>query len=414
MLARMAVELSRSEARRTALAAQGFDRARPASVTPHSLHAVMRRIGVAQIDSVNVFSRSHYMPFFSRLGAYDTAQFDRLAFAGTSAYTEYWAHVATVIPRDDWALWGFRMREYADSHPWFAANRDTIAWVRAELAHRGPSRPADIEADAHRGKKGPWWDWSVTKKALETMFLSGEVAIAGRRGFERRYALAEHVIPADVLARHVERPDAIRELVSRAARSYGVATTSDLADYYRLSVKETAIAARELADAGELEACTVADWGRDGEAGAAWLHSDARTPRRVSATALLTPFDPVVWFRDRASRMFDFDYRIEIYTPAAKRTHGYYSLPVLVDDAVVGRVDLKADRARSRLLVQSAWWEPRASGGAHAERVVDELRLAARWQGLEEISIGRWGSAADDLAAVVAGHPTHGHRHDRA
>ena len=403
MLARMPEALSRAAARRIALAAQGFDRARPAAVTPHSLHAVMRRIGVAQIDSVNVFSRSHYMPFFSRLGAYDTAQFDRLAFAEGSAYTEYWAHVATVVPRDDWALWGFRMREYAErGHPWFTANTETVEWVRAELARRGPSRPADIEADAHRGARGPWWDWSATKRALEALFLRGEVAIAGRRGFERRYALASDVIPSHVRERHVERPDAVRELVSRAARSYGVATTADLADYYRLSVKETATAARELADEGDLIPVRVDGWGRE-----AWLHRDARVPRRIDATALLTPFDPVVWFRDRGARVFDFDYRIEIYTPEPQRTFGYYCLPVLAGDEIVGRVDLKADRKASRLLVQAAWWE-RDGHEAHAERVADEIRLAASWQGLEAISVGRRGTASDDLAHVL-GAP----RHDR-
>lgn len=378
------------------------------------MHAVMRRIGVAQLDTVNVFSRSHYMPFFSRLGAYDTALFDKLAFAETSGYTEYWAHVAAVIPRDDWALWRFRMddyaRRYGENHPWFEANSATVQWVRDELRHRGPSRPADIEQDVAQGKRGPWWDWSATKRALEVLFLRGEVAIAGRRGFERRYALAEHVIPAEVLAREIPRDEAIRELVRRAAKSFGVATTADLADYYRLSVAETRTAARDLADAGELGEVSVQGWGRGGTDGSAWLHRDARTPRRISATALLTPFDPVVWFRDRASRLFDFDYRIEIYTPAPQRTFGYYSLPVLVDDDIVGRVDLKADRARSRLLVQSAWWE-HGSHSEHAGRVAEELRLAARWQGLETVSTSGWGSATDDIAAALATAEAHAHRH---
>lgn len=417
MLSAMRSSLSRSEARRIALAAQGFARERPTSVTPHALHAAIRRLGVVQIDSVNVFSRSHYMPFFSRLGPYDRAQFDRLAFGQRGRYTEYWAHVAAVVPADDWALWGFRMQDHAarvrPGDEWYDANESTVQWVRRELARRGPSRPADIEDDARGGARGPWWDWSVTKVALERLFLAGEVAIAGRRGFERRYALAEDVIAPDVLARRVDRADAIRELVARAAASYGVATTADLADYYRLGQRETTQALRDLVDSGDVRPVEVAGWGRNSTAGAAWLHRDAKMPRTIERTAVLTPFDPVVWFRDRAARLFDFDYRIEIYTPAPKRRFGYYSLPVLSGEHIVGRIDLKADRARSRLLVQSAWWE-RAEHAATAEAVAMQLRDAATWQGLEEISVGRWGDAADSLADVLRTDLAHAHRHDRA
>ncbi len=417
MLCGMPSSISRAQARRIALAAQGFGRARPEAVTPAALRATISRLGVVQIDSVNVFSRSHYMPFFSRLGPYDRASFDRLAFAEKGAYTEYWAHVATVLPAADWGLWRFRMDEYAarvrPGDEWYDQNAASVDWVRAELARRGPSRPAEIEDDARSGARGPWWDWSVTKRALERLFLAGEVAIAGRRGFERRYALAEDVIPRTVLDAPVARDEAVRQLVERAARSYGVATTADLADYYRLSQRETSAAVRDLVDAGALSPVQVEGWGRDGGAGAAWLHRSARIPRRMDTAALLTPFDPVVWFRGRASRLFDFDYRIEIYTPAAQRVFGYYSLPILVDDAIVGRVDLKADRGAGRLLVQSAWWE----GEPHpdlADRVAAELRTAAVWQGLDEISVGRWGSAADDLSGALRHESAHAHRHERS
>ena len=259
--------------------------------------------------------------------------------------------------------------------------------------------PAQIEHDAKEARRGPWWDWDVVKHALEYLWLFGEVAIAGRRGFERRYGLAEQVIPAEVLAAPVDRDDAVRELVRRAAAAYGVATASDLADYWRIRDRPRILAAiADLESSGELQPVEVEGWTSAGRPAKAWVHRDATLPRRVDAAAILTPFDPVVWFRDRAERLFDFEYRIEIYTPAPKRRFGYYSLPVLVGDDLVGRVDLKADRAASTLLVQSAWWEHGRPADA-APRLADELRLAARWQGLDDISISRWGDATDDLAA---------------
>ncbi|WP_438352490.1 winged helix-turn-helix domain-containing protein [Microbacterium sp. CJ88] len=397
--------LSAAEARRVALAAQGFARPRPTVAGTRQLNLAIARMGVLQIDSVNVFARSHYLPLFSRLGAYDTAALDRLLFARRAPYVESWAHVAAFIPAADWALFAFRREDLAAKHGapggWVDEHREIVDWVRAELAARGPLRPAQIEHDAKQSARGPWWDWDVVKSALEYLWLFGEVAIAGRRGFERRYGLAEHVIPAETLAAPVPRDEAIRELVRRAARAYGVATASDLGDYWRIKDRPrllTAIA--ELVDAGELAPVTVAGWTSAGRPARAWMHRDAALPRRIDATAILTPFDPVVWFRDRAQRLFDFEYRIEIYTPAPQRRYGYYSLPILVGDDVVGRVDLKADRAASTLRVQSAWWEHGRPADA-AERVAAELETAARWQGLERISVSRWGDATDDLAAVL-------------
>ncbi|WP_396659398.1 winged helix-turn-helix domain-containing protein [Microbacterium sp.] len=396
--------LSRGEARRVALAAQGLAASRPDSPGTRQLNQAMGRMGVLQIDSVNVFARSHYLPLFSRLGPYDTAVLDRLLFARRPAYVESWAHVAAFIPVADWALFQFRrddlVAKYGDGE-WMQRHAEIVDWVRAELAARGPLRPAEIDHDAKKRGGGPWWDWDVIKEALERLFLFGEVAIAGRRGFERRYGLAEHVIPAEVLANPVPRDEAVRELVRRAARAYGVATASDLADYWRLRDRPAVTAAiGDLVDAGELAPVTVEGWTSGGRPAKAWLHRDARVPRRVDATAILTPFDPVVWFRDRAERLFEFEYRIEIYTPAPKRRFGYYSLPVVVGDDVVGRVDLKADRQASRLLVQSAWWEHGAPPHA-AERLAAELRLAADWRGLETISVAGWGDAADDLARAL-------------
>lgn len=371
----------------------------------------MRDIGVLQIDSVNVFARSHYMPMFSRVGAYDPALLDAAMFGEGGDYVEYWAHVATLVPVSDWNLWNFRMvanREKYGEHAggWVSENAATMQWVREELAARGPLRPAEIEDDAHQGARGPWWDWNRVKQALEYMFLFGEVAVAGRRGFERRYGLAEQVIPAAHRDSPLPRTDAIRELMSRALASYGVATTADLADYYRITIADASSALADLRDAGIAIPTEVEGWSRNNKPLPAWRHREAVAARTIPRAALLTPFDPLVWFRDRAARLYDFDYRIEIYTQAAKRKFGYYSLPVLADGDVVGRVDLKADRARSTLLVQSAWWEADAAA-KHAEAVADELRLAARWQGLESISVSSWGTATADLHAALPGAARH-------
>ncbi|WP_286717187.1 MULTISPECIES: crosslink repair DNA glycosylase YcaQ family protein [unclassified Microbacterium] len=403
--------LSAPEARRMALAAQGFGK-RPVDgrAGVRTLGATIRRLGTLQIDSVNVFARSHYMPLFSRLGSYETADLDRLLFARRAPFVEYWAHVAAFIPAADWGLFDFRMRElrrkYDAPDGWTRRHAETVSWVRDELAARGPLRPADIERDAHRSRRGPWWDWDEVKSALEYLWLYGEVAIAGRRGFERRYGLASQVIPDDARA-PVPREDAIRELVRRAAAAYGVATAADLADYWRIRDRRAILAAvSDLVDAGDLSPVRVEGWTSGGRPAKAWVHRDARLPRHVEAAAVLTPFDPVVWFRDRAERLFDFSYRIEIYTPANRRRFGYYSLPVLVGDDIVGRVDLKADRPTGRLLVQSAWWEHGAPRDA-AEAVADRLRAAASWQGLETVSVSHWGDATDDIARMLGGAPRH-------
>ena len=399
----MTTTLRRADARRIALAAQGFARPRPGTVGTRQISSALRRMRILQIDSVNVFSRSHYMPLFARLGAYDTALLDKLAFARRPSWVESWAHVASLVSVQDWPLLQFRrddLRAKYGRDAWAEANQPLLQWLRDELADRGPLRPAEIDHDARSGSRGSWWGWDDVKNGLERLWLFGEVAIAGRRGFERRYALASDVLPSDALQTAVPRAEAIAELVRRAALAYGVATAADLADYWRIRDRPAVMAAiRDLVDDGELIPVEVDGWAVAGRPAKAWLHRDAARPRRVDATAILTPFDPVVWFRDRAERLFDFDYRIEIYTPAPRR-FGYYSLPVLVGDDVVGRVDLKADRASSALRVQSAWWEQGAAPDA-AERVADELLTAARWQGLSHVTVSRWGDAADDLAGAL-------------
>lgn len=393
----MVDSVSPAAARRIALAAQGFARPRPDAVGTRQLNLALERIGLLQLDSVNVLERSHYLPMFARLGAYDKALLDRLTFAKKAPYREYWAHEAALIPLEDWPLFGFRRQDYRDYYsvandPWLAAHADTLAWLRAELAEKGPLPASKIERDAAAPRRGSWWDWDEVKRGLERMFRFGDVVSAGRTGFERTYALPEQVMPAEVYRREVPREEAVRTLMERAARAHGIGTLSDFADYYRLKTGDAKPALASLVDEGIVHEVSVPGWKK-----AAYLHRDARIPRRIEATALLSPFDPVVWERDRALRMFGFHYRIEIYTPAPKRVYGYYTLPVLVDDALVGRIDLKNDRKRGVLRVQSAWREEGVAD-AVAERIVPALRELAAWQGLGELEVVDRG----DLARAVA------------
>ncbi len=389
--------LSPAQARRVALAAQGFGAAAKPSIGTRQLRGTLDRLSVLQLDSVTVFERSHYLPVFARLGHYDKGDLDRLVFARKSNYTEYWAHEAALIPIEHWPLFRWRMqfwRDYYAAHPaaWMHTNDAHIAWVRAELAEKGPLAASQIEDDSRTGKTG-WWDWSDTKRALEYLFRVGEVVSAGRTRFERTYALPEQKIPAAVLATEINQADAVRELVRKSAIAHGVGTLRDLADYYRIKQGPAKAAVDDLVDAGELLPVAVAGWGP------AYLHRDARIPRRIEATALLSPFDPVVWERARAERMFGFRYRIEIYTPADKRVFGYYTLPLLIDEQLVGRIDLKSDRQARVLRVQSAWRE-----GDHAvdlDRVVGLLRRIAAWQGLDGIEVAEWGDLASPLRLAI-------------
>ncbi|MFT4285396.1 MAG: crosslink repair DNA glycosylase YcaQ family protein [Protaetiibacter sp.] len=393
----MADSISPAAARRITLAAQGFGRARPEAVGTRQLNLLIERIGLLQLDSVNVLERSHYLPVFARLGAYDKTLLDRLTFAKRGPYREYWAHEAALIPLEEWPLFRFRMQDYRDyfegaGDPWLAAHADTLAWLRVELAEKGPLPASKIERDANAPRRGSWWEWDEVKRGLERMFRVGEVVSAGRAGFERTYALPEQVMPAGLWEREVPREEAVHRLMERSARAYGIGTLSDLADYYRLKTADAKPALARLVDEGVVRPVTVPGWTKQ-----AYLHRDARIPRRIETTALLSPFDPVVWERERALRMFGFHYRIEIYTPAPKRVYGYYTLPVLVDDALVGRIDLKNDRKRGVLRVQSAWREEGVPD-AVAERIVPALRELAAWQGLGELEVVDRG----DLARAVA------------
>ncbi|WP_166867617.1 winged helix-turn-helix domain-containing protein [Salinibacterium sp. ZJ70] len=394
----MADSVSPAAARRIALAAQGFGRARPTSVGTRQLNLLLSRLGLVQLDSVNVLERSHYLPVFARLGAYDKAALDGLTFSTRGPYREYWAHEAALIPTEDWPLFRFRMERYrqrrAEGRLWVNVEEKTLNWLRLEIAAKGPMRASEIERDAQTPRRGSWWEWDEVKRGLEVLFATGDLVSAGRTRFERTYALPEQVMPAHVLGREVSTEEAMRILMERSARAHGIGTLSDLADYFRLKTADAKPALQSLVDEGVVREVTVPGWGRR-----AYLHRDARVPRRIEATALLSPFDPVVWERDRALRMFGFHYRIEIYTPAAKRQFGYYSLPILVDDALVGRIDLKNDRQRGVLRVQSAWREEQAAAsGQLAERIVPTLRELAAWQGLGEVEVADRG----DLAAAIA------------
>jgi uncharacterized protein len=396
---------SAAEARRIALRAQGFGGARPsdglAGPGARSLGAAIGRLGLLQIDSVNVFERSHYLPLFARLGAYDRAALDRITMRRGASHVEYWAHEAAFIPRDTlpllaWKMRALRQKDLRDEDGFAATGGALFAELRAVLRANGPMRASAIEQLTHgtveRG--GPWWGWSDAKRGLEYMFRWGDVVTAGRAGFERVYALPEQVLPAGFLETAPSRAAAQRVLVERAARAFGVGTVADLADYFRMRVDDTKVAIHTLADDGVLAPVTVEGWRER-----AWLHRDATLPRRIDADAVLSPFDPVVWFRRRAERMWDFHYRIEIYTPAPKRRFGYYVLPVLQDDRVVGRVDLKSDRQRGVLRVRTAWHEP--GTGIDAGRLGALLVRTAAWQGLDGIEVTDRGTAAADVADAL-------------
>jgi uncharacterized protein YcaQ len=394
--------LSVSQARRIALAAQGLGEPRPRGrIDRRHLRRVLARVGLLQLDSVNVAVRAHYMPMFSRLGAYDMPALDALAYRHRELF-EYWGHEASLLPPALHPLLRWRMARAERGETWggpasVAQRRpEFVTAVLAEVAARGPLRTADIE-DGPRVRRGTMWDWSDAKKALEYLFWAGRIAVAERVNFERRYDLPERVLPAEILAAPTPtEQEAHRELLVLSAASHGVGTARDLADYYRLPIVAARQRLAELAEEGRLEAVTVEGW-RDG----AYLHPEALLPRWVRAQALLSPFDPVVWERARIGRLFDFAYRIEIYVPAAKRVWGYYVFPFLLGDRLVARVDLKADRPARTLRVRAAWLESHGDAAATAEALAAELRAFADWQGLESVDVDVRGDLAPQLRAAV-------------
>jgi hypothetical protein len=398
------IELSPAQARRVALAAQGFSDRRHETVTMRTLDRVIARTGVFQIDSVNVLQRAHYMPLFSRQGSYDTDLLHRAAGRRPRRLVEYWAHEAAFMPVDLWPYMQHRMA-MASTQAWGGPRRvaeerpDLLDWVRQEVRDRGPVTARDIELDLPRSR-GDWgWNWSLTKRALEYLFYAGELTVAGRNPqFERLYDVPDRVIPEPILRRPTPEPaQARRELVVRAARSLGVGTAKCLRDYYRMPVEGFAEAVSELVEAGELIPVAVRGW-----SGRAYLHRDAALPRRVAARALLSPFDPLVWERSRAEGLFGFRYRIEIYVPEGQRVHGYYVLPFLLGDRLVARVDLKADRAGRVLRVLGAYAEGEAPAET-ADELARTLRELAAWLDLGEVAVGRRGDLAHRLGPASRG-----------
>jgi uncharacterized protein YcaQ len=389
-------KIGAAAARRIALAAQGFGIERPdsASNLGHVKRAI-DRLGLLQIDSVNVLARAHYLPLFSRLGNYDSAHLDRLAWGRKSrrGLFEFWAHEASLLPLASHPLLRWRMaRAFTGSSKGklqeFRREKATyIEEVRREVEDRGPIAASEL-ADGGP-KRGPWWGWNDGKLALEWLFFAGIVTTATRRGtFERVYDLTERVLPAEIQALPTPSPEeAQRELLRLSSRALGIATEFDLRDYYRLPVADTKARLAELVEAGDLIPVDVEGWSRP-----AFLDPAARQPRQIEARALLVPFDPLVWERDRTERIFNFFYRIEIYTPVAKRKHGYYVLPFLLNDRLVGRVDLKSDRLNSKLLVPAAHLEPGIEARDVAAPMREELRLMADWLGLEGLVLPRAGA----------------------
>ncbi|WP_298885739.1 crosslink repair DNA glycosylase YcaQ family protein [uncultured Serinicoccus sp.] len=396
--------LTPAQARRVALAAQGFGRARPEDPGTRQLTGVLDRLGVVQIDSVNVLARSQYLPFFSRLGAYDTALLDRMrdgagvrggARAGRRM-VEVWAHEASLVPLATWPLLGFRMR-----HPRVLARREQLRdqhpglleAVGEVVAEHGPLTAREVEVHLPHGatrRNDHWgWNWSAVKTSLESLFATGELTSAARTSqFERRYACTERVLPPEVLRRAPGEPDApdelesVVELLAVSLRAHGLGSARCLADYFRVRGPVVATALTRLEAQGRAERVHVHGWDRP-----VWLDPRARRPRRVEGAALLSPFDSLVWQRERVEQLWDFRYRLEIYVPAPQRVHGYYVLPFLLDEHLVGRVDLKADREVGVLRARAVHWEQGTDVAHAAPRLVAELETMAGWLGLGRVDL---------------------------
>jgi uncharacterized protein YcaQ len=388
--------LSLAQARRIALAAQGFadPKPEPWAATMRHVQRVIDRVQVVQIDSVNVVARSHYLPFFARLGPYDRALVDRARDRSPRRLVEYWAHMASLIPPTIWPMLDFRMRN-AEHEAWGNVRQirhdypGLVEAVLDEVEARGPLTARELEVaiahDAPRDRDRWGWNWSAVKRSVEYLFWAGQISAAGRTSqFERRYASLASVAPPAVRALWVDparRPpedEAILELVRIAAKAYGVGTELCLRDYFRLKSVQVRPAITRLVEIGELEPVEIVGWPKP-----AWIHADARLPRGVHAEALLSPFDSLVWQRERTEALYDLRYRIEIYTPQHQRVHGYYVLPFLYGDALVARVDLKADRAAGVLRLNQVTWQRDAPAEARPA-LLRNLASMADWLGLDD------------------------------
>ncbi len=379
--------ISNAQARKLALSAQGFQNQYT------SLDQVLETTQVFQLDSVNVFERAHLLPAFSRMGAYSLADFEKWAFAQPQI-AEEWAHCATLLAKTDWALFEFRRQDSLARQSvqiMLKEQAKTISWIRSELANNGPMTVSQFEHDQNK-RRGNWWGWSEVKLTLERLYDAGLLVSAGRTKFSRLYALPEQVeLPKPTL-----NPEAQKlALVLKSVAAIGVGTAEDIADYFRFRTTDIKPMLRQLVQAGDVVEVQVQGWEKPGYAPAG-LDLEQSFEIGERQVRLLSPFDPVTWRRDRALRLYDFDYRIEIYTPEAKRKYGYYTLPILYQDRLVGRVDLKNDRKAKALNVLSLWHEPwvsKADLKAITPELIKELKLAATWVGAETLnppSKGNW------------------------
>lgn len=394
------MKLSADRARRLALAAQGFTDPPPSGrVDVRHFRRLLARVNLVQLDSVNVFVRSHYMPFFSRLGPYDPAALDRWLWRSGEIF-EYWGHEASLIPVIDHPLFRWRMEggwHWKRLEKMLAERPDVLDRVEREVAEKGPLRTAHLEDPGERDGQ-EMWGWSDGKVALEALFLTGRITTAYRDNFVRHYDLAERVLPATVLEASTPRTEAAQmEMLCKSAHSLGVATYDDLADYYRLRRPLARVLLERLVERGDLVEVEVEGWGKT-----AYMHPDAVIPRRVEGSCLLSPFDSLIWYRPRTERIFGFHYRIEIYVPAARRIYGYYVLPYLVDGRLVARVDLKSERNDSRLVVKGAFSEDGIDREAVARSLAADLETTGRWLGLGEVEVTGNGDLGEPLARAMS------------
>ncbi|KJH87208.1 cytoplasmic protein [Pseudomonas fluorescens] len=394
------------QARRLALAAQGFDGRLPsASVQPSRLNRLIERLGVLQIDSVNALVRSHYLPLFSRLGHYDRDLLDQAAWSQGRRRTlfEYWGHEASLLPVAMYPLMRWRMVRAARGEGIYQQlarfgreRQDVIRRVLQAVRDQGAIGAGSLST--RQEKAGPWWDWSAEKHALEWLFAAGEVTVAGRRGFERLYDLPERVLPASVLQQPLpDEAQAQRALLVHAADALGIATEKDLRDYFRLDPADSRGRLAELEEAGELQRCQVQGWKQP-----AWCRPAVKIPRKVAASALLSPFDSLVWERGRTERLFDFRYRLEIYTPVHKRVYGYYVLPFLHHERIAARVDLRAERALGQLAVHAVHEEEPGLDEGGMQALALNLWRMARWLGLERVQLNCQRESGVRLAVALA------------
>ncbi len=397
------VQLSSCEARRIAFAAQGFDRERPAGKTDvRHFRRVIESLGLLQLDYVNVLMPAHFLILWSRLGPYDRRRFERFVY-DSGELTEQWAHEASIVPVSAWPLLDYRRKAHKiGNHNPIRKLRGRNNYLDAALEQvreQGALTANDLPRVPGPRRKPGDWHRSVPRCALEYHFATGALAVANRLpNFQRVYDLPERLLPEQCLSREVSEDDARRELLCRAARALGVATLQDLADYYRMKAKDTAPLVQDLVDAGTLSKVAVEGWRET-----AFLYCSARLPRQIAGASLLSPFDPVVWFRPRAERLFNFHYRIEIYVPARQRKWGYYVLPFRLGDDIVARVDLKADRQSGVLLVLATHLEPGTDPSMCLEHLARELRALANWLALDDICVTRMNGFSHSLAAATSG-----------